>query len=445
MFKLPKLNFKSVIAIAGAVVVVGVSVMSFTNQTGASQVINNKQNTAEESLSIPGAGMGHVLENYVGATSGSSVELLSTVSLAASNGSHYNEYYDADGNTIGKYIVYTGPEGAAVYDKIPGNERVEGGDKEAAVIAHMYEGDIATLVREQGSWYQIISDSINGYVKKDGFARGVEAEKLDASTYMIAAYANGSESYLYQAVDGENAIVCAVPEPVRCMLLEQEDEVSKIYVPGFGEGWVFNNAFTYETVRKFAVSVGYEEAATKLVAEGVSAGAAAEQARIEKEKAEAEAAAQAEAEAAAQEALTVFDGDVNLDSVSAGGAVAPGTFVVPLNGQLSSGFGWRWGALHKGNDYWCGYGEPIYASCGGVVIEAGWSEWGYGNYVLIQHDDHFVTRYAHMSSLNCTAGQTVSQYDVIGFAGATGDATGIHCHFEILVDGVPYDPNIYLN
>ncbi len=127
------------------------------------------------------------------------------------------------------------------------------------------------------------------------------------------------------------------------------------------------------------------------------------------------------------------------------GTVPPPTFVVPLdNCSLSSGFGYRWGALHKGNDYACGFGEPIYASCPGVVLEAEF-DGSYGNYVLIRHDDHTVTRYAHMSELACTPGQEVSRYEVIGYAGSTGDSTGNHCHFEIIVDGVAVDPFIYLS
>ena len=126
------------------------------------------------------------------------------------------------------------------------------------------------------------------------------------------------------------------------------------------------------------------------------------------------------------------------------GTVPPPTFVVPLaNYTLSSGFGYRWGALHKGNDYACSYAEPIYASCPGTVIEAQF-DGSYGNYVLIRHDEHTVTRYAHMSQLGCSVGDKVDRYQVIGYAGSTGDSTGNHCHFEIIIDGVAVDPSIYV-
>ncbi|MBR3309584.1 MAG: peptidoglycan DD-metalloendopeptidase family protein [Lachnospiraceae bacterium] len=127
------------------------------------------------------------------------------------------------------------------------------------------------------------------------------------------------------------------------------------------------------------------------------------------------------------------------------GTMTPPTFVQPLaNCFLSSGFGYRWGSLHKGNDYACSYGEPIYASCPGTVIKAEESGDGYGNQVVIQHDDHLQTRYAHMSELACEVGQHVERYEVIGYAGSTGNSTGNHCHFEIIEDGVAIDPFVYL-
>lgn len=140
---------------------------------------------------------------------------------------------------------------------------------------------------------------------------------------------------------------------------------------------------------------------------------------------------------------TVYEEPV-AEVVRSGTQPAP-NFVVPLaNCFLSSGFGYRWGALHKGNDYACSYGEPIYASCPGTIVEAVYSNDGYGNMVMIRHDDHLQTRYAHMSELACEVGQHVERYEVIGYAGSTGNSTGNHCHFEIIEDGVAIDPFVYL-
>ena len=192
MSKILRFNKVSMIALASAVTILGGGIMSVTSLAG---VANTKQNVvmADDVLTLPGAGMGNVIDGYVGATSGSSVEYLSTTALGASLGDGINEYYDANGSTIGKLIIYNGEGTADVYDKIQGNERIENGETVAKVVGHMYAGDVATLVREQGSWYQIISDSVNGYVKKDGFVRGIEAEGMDGSTYISAAFANSSD------------------------------------------------------------------------------------------------------------------------------------------------------------------------------------------------------------------------------------------------------------
>ncbi len=434
MFEKFKFTKKTMIALAGAVTILGGGIMSVTSL--AANPAQTKMNVvmAEESLKLPGAGMGGVIDSYVGATSGSSVELLSTTALASSLGDTYNEYYDASGSTIGKLIIYNGEGTVDVYDKIKGSERVEQGAAAAKVIGHMHPGDVATLVKTQGDWYEIVSDAVHGFVKKDGFARGIEAEGLDGSSYISAAYANSDDVYLYEEDWDGSRVLCVLPSGVRYALLEDGDELSKISVPSVGEGWVYNDQMTFAVVRRYASLVSAENDAANRINNGVASAEG-----VEEDKAR--AAEEAAAAEAAQAALSVYSGDVDPATLA---GISAGSFVIPLNGQFSSGFGWRWGSFHKGVDYWCGYGEPIWASNGGVVLEAGWSTWGYGNYVLIQHDDHIVTRYAHMSSLNVSAGQTVSQYDVIGFAGETGDAAGVHCHFELLVDGNPVDPLAYV-
>lgn len=127
------------------------------------------------------------------------------------------------------------------------------------------------------------------------------------------------------------------------------------------------------------------------------------------------------------------------------GTMPAPTFVIPLRKRiLTSPFGYRWGTIHTGLDYASDIGEPIYASCAGTVIQASYDNTGYGLNVLIRHDDHFVTRYAHMSEIACEEGQKVSQFEVIGYVGSTGNSTGPHCHFEIIVDGVHHDPFEFL-
>ena len=115
----------------------------------------------------------------------------------------------------------------------------------------------------------------------------------------------------------------------------------------------------------------------------------------------------------------------------------------PTNGTVTSGFGYRWGALHAGLDIANGIGTPIRAAKAGTVILAGWNG-GYGNCIVIDHGGGFTTLYAHMSRLRATDGQRVDQGDLIGDMGSTGNSTGSHTHFETRVNGSPQDPTRYL-
>lgn len=98
---------------------------------------------------------------------------------------------------------------------------------------------------------------------------------------------------------------------------------------------------------------------------------------------------------------------------------------------------------HSGLDIAAGYGTSVYASKGGTVVDASYCG-GYGYLVEIDHGDGTMTRYAHLSSFNCSIGQSVSQGQVVAYVGSTGASTGPHLHFEILVNGVQVDPLGYL-
>ena len=127
------------------------------------------------------------------------------------------------------------------------------------------------------------------------------------------------------------------------------------------------------------------------------------------------------------------------------GTKIPPTYIKPLiGGRVSSGFGRRWGRMHKGIDWACPTGTKVFASSNGVVVSAGYVS-GYGNCVLISHPDGRMTRYAHNSKLLVKAGQSVSQGEVIALSGSTGRSTGPHVHFEILMNGSQVNPVNYLN
>jgi hypothetical protein len=114
------------------------------------------------------------------------------------------------------------------------------------------------------------------------------------------------------------------------------------------------------------------------------------------------------------------------------GAVGTGSFIWPANNHWLSGFDYSPSTNHFGIDIAGGLGDAIYAADNGVIVYAGWNDWGYGNVVVIDHDGGWQTLYAHLSVLNVGCGQSVYQGDVIGYFGSTGNSSGPHLHFEML-------------
>ncbi|MFB2834530.1 peptidoglycan DD-metalloendopeptidase family protein [Floridanema evergladense] len=110
-------------------------------------------------------------------------------------------------------------------------------------------------------------------------------------------------------------------------------------------------------------------------------------------------------------------------------------YIWPARGVLTSGYGWRWGRMHRGIDIAAPTGTPIFASAPGVVVYARWNSGGYGNLVQIRHPDGSLTRYAHNSRIFVQEGQIVEQGQNIAAMGSTGRSTGPHSHFEIHPDG----------
>lgn len=110
---------------------------------------------------------------------------------------------------------------------------------------------------------------------------------------------------------------------------------------------------------------------------------------------------------------------------------------------ISSYYGMRNGKMHTGVDFAAAKGTPILAWKSGTVTKACYSG-GYGNFIIIKHNDGTVSRYAHLSGYNCSVGDSVSTGETIGFVGSTGNSTGNHLHFEIQVNGQFVNPLNYL-
>jgi peptidoglycan DL-endopeptidase CwlO len=131
------------------------------------------------------------------------------------------------------------------------------------------------------------------------------------------------------------------------------------------------------------------------------------------------------------------------------GPIVPGDgsgLIWPVDGPVVSAFGPRWGRMHEGIDIAVPAGTPIRAAASGtVVLQQGEAEsGGYGNFTCLDHGGGLQTCYAHQSSFATSAGQSVSQADIIGYVGCTGSCFGDHLHFETRVNGVATDPLGYL-
>jgi murein DD-endopeptidase MepM/ murein hydrolase activator NlpD len=120
-----------------------------------------------------------------------------------------------------------------------------------------------------------------------------------------------------------------------------------------------------------------------------------------------------------------------------------GKFAWPVVGSsVTSGYGYRWGKLHKGVDLTGS--RSILASDNGKVEYVGYKS-DYGNHIIITHLNGYKTLYGHLSQSNVKVGQIVEKGEKIGIMGSTGDSTGVHLHFEVIRNGVPENPLKYLN
>ena len=126
-----------------------------------------------------------------------------------------------------------------------------------------------------------------------------------------------------------------------------------------------------------------------------------------------------------------------------GGSYGTYSFVwpTPYYGVISGNDYW---SGHQGIDAQCFQGDSIFASDSGVVIYAGLISGGYGNLVAIDHQNGYLTLYAHLSGFNVACGQSVTQGQVVGFCGSTGNSTGAHLHFEVRQDGGFINPHYVL-
>jgi len=124
--------------------------------------------------------------------------------------------------------------------------------------------------------------------------------------------------------------------------------------------------------------------------------------------------------------------------------------IKPVDGWYSSEFGYRISpftgrrAFHEGVDIAANYGSPVKATAKGIVIHAGYKS-GYGRLVTVDHGFGYVTRYGHNSKVLVNVGDRVEKGQVISKVGNTGRSTGPHCHYEVLINGIPVNPLKFIN
>ncbi|MGL5352067.1 MAG: peptidoglycan DD-metalloendopeptidase family protein [Clostridium sp.] len=113
-------------------------------------------------------------------------------------------------------------------------------------------------------------------------------------------------------------------------------------------------------------------------------------------------------------------------------------------GFTTSDFGARWESFHKGIDIAGNIGDDVMAAIDGEVIYAQYNNGGYGNLIMLKHEDEMVTYYAHLNNIYVSVGDKVEKGEKIGAVGNTGFSTGPHLHFELRVNDNPVNPANYI-
>jgi LysM repeat protein len=126
------------------------------------------------------------------------------------------------------------------------------------------------------------------------------------------------------------------------------------------------------------------------------------------------------------------------------GAVGTGAFVWPTVEHWLSGFDFTPETNHMAIDIAGESGNAVYAADSGVVVYSGWNNYGYGNVIVIDHGNGWQTLYGHLSEMRAGCAQSVIKGAVIGNLGSTGNSSGPHLHFEMILNGTRTNPNQYL-
>lgn len=246
-------------------------------------------------------------------------------------------------------------------------------------------------------------------------------EYADISEYLL------EKQYVVDIMEYDNELLNSLAENEKIMK-EKLEEITE----GKKAKSILEN---FKTEKEFETAVLYEEK-NKLL----------EEYRLDAEKLEAELAEIQTASEKAAEIINGMEKNENFVTQYTGGELE---WPVPGHYYVSSGYVGRMSPVGNGYEFHTGidipapYGWEITAAGDGVVIEAGWIN-GYGNTVIINHGGGITTLYGHNSELSVKAGDSVKKGDIVALCGATGYATGNHCHFEVRINGEHTDPWSYL-
>lgn len=246
-------------------------------------------------------------------------------------------------------------------------------------------------------------------------------EYADISEYLL------EKQYVVDIMEYDNELLNSLAENEKIMK-EKLEEITE----GKKAKSILEN---FKTEKEFETAVLYEEK-NKLL----------EEYRLDAEKLEAELAEIQTASEKAAEIINGMEKNENFVTQYTGGELE---WPVPGHYYVSSGYVGRMSPVGNGYEFHTGidipapYGWEITAAGDGVVIESGWIN-GYGNTVIINHGGGITTLYGHNSEPSVKAGDSVKKGDPVALCGATGYATGNHCHFEVRINGEHTDPWSYL-
>jgi hypothetical protein len=128
--------------------------------------------------------------------------------------------------------------------------------------------------------------------------------------------------------------------------------------------------------------------------------------------------------------------------------------ISPVNVKYGLGDGFKFREIHPvlgtprmhfGQDFHVPYGTDVYATGDGKIIESGWNSGGFGNYIIIDHDNGLQTTYGHLSDIRVTKGMNIKRGDLIALSGSTGTSSGPHLHYEIKQFGEHKNPINFFN